>query len=409
MFYNTFTIHNRDYKPDIWDVKEAASATVLALRTMGYHSCLVGGVACRLFGNSRTPEDVDIVVLDETRSQEQLKQGLVSQDSRFYLVDAKSPRAHYKVLWYHLSMHLNRSCKIDLLQPGIMSIPSIDPARIVHIDGMPVMPFSIVLLLKLQAWEDHKVALRNYLYMKQYTDVEDIDRLLPLACSQNLRPRDESYIPNTFISAAENRVRNYAERFPSSAIHWRTLGFDVDVPIPRAPSPQIAATSVPAYSSRPSTSPNRSTYVYEHSTLRYRDQRGPKPAPEHADPRSEPWRARGPAHKHAGPASSPQINAVVSPTEPKFVGSGPARKLQNDSRLVGHIGPVTRPREAAKQTTEPTSSAFRQRRPRTANQRPAPPRMDLAEKLAQVLVLHARPYGSSNAPPARKKNGNVAK
>ncbi|KDQ19265.1 hypothetical protein BOTBODRAFT_102682 [Botryobasidium botryosum FD-172 SS1] len=216
------------------EVSYVARAAVAALSALGYDSCLVGGYACRLYGNSRTPEDVDIVVLNAHCSQEVIKARLVVQDSDFYLVPSKKLFATYKVLWYRLSPY--KSCKVDLLQPGIMNIPDISTIHIRHIAGLPLMPFSIVLLLKLQAWTDHQIATESHLRMKQYTDSADIDRLLPLACGRNMKPCEEAYIPESFISAAKDRVRQYVTRFPTSAEHWRALGFDVPVP---APQPSI--------------------------------------------------------------------------------------------------------------------------------------------------------------------------
>jgi len=205
------------------EVLSAAHATASAFKALGLNTALVGGLACYLFGNTRTPEDVDIVVLNTRYGQEELKRMLVSQNPQFYLIPSKDPFATYKVLWFTLS--LGRSCKVDLLQPGIMNIPSIDPSYIKTIDQLEVMPFSLVLLLKLQAWSDHGVATKTHLRMKRYTDVADLDRLLPLARAKRLKPRQDIFLPADFIRATETRVRAYVLSCPSSKEGWSSLGF----------------------------------------------------------------------------------------------------------------------------------------------------------------------------------------
>ncbi|TDL18252.1 hypothetical protein BD410DRAFT_504607 [Rickenella mellea] len=213
--------------------------TVSTLRLLGFQSAFVGGVACRLFGNTRDPADIDIVVLDNSYSQESMKAMLVGQNDKFYLVRSKNPYATYRVLWYRLSSY--RSCKVDLLQPGVMNIPTVDASRIKTIDGIPVMPFSVVLLLKLQAWSDHRVALKSYLRVKQHTDVADILRLLPIAKTRKVKPREDSWLPSSFITAAEGRVTSFVTNFPASGEGWKALGFDV--PSARAPRALLASAS----------------------------------------------------------------------------------------------------------------------------------------------------------------------
>ncbi len=171
------------------------------------------------------PQDVDIIVLNANQPQESLKAELARVDPRFYLVRSKDPFASYKVLWYRLSN--GRSCKVDVLQPGVMNIPSVEPEYIEHIDYIPLMPLSAVLLLKLQGWTDHRAASKNYLRKKQHLDVADIDSLLPIAARRGIKPREESWIPDTLIQASEERMKEYIMHFPSTGEQWRLLGFDV--------------------------------------------------------------------------------------------------------------------------------------------------------------------------------------
>ena len=96
------------------EVFEAARAAIAILTTHGLSCCLVGGVGCDLFGNSRTPnvsgnivssvylakkfqQDVDLVVITTAYSQEALKRLIVAGDSKFFLVPGRTPGATYKV------------------------------------------------------------------------------------------------------------------------------------------------------------------------------------------------------------------------------------------------------------------------------------------------------------------------
>lgn len=179
------------------------------------------------------------MVMSSRRTQEELKALLVSYDSSFHLVPAKNPLNTYKVLWYRLSPY--RSCKVDVLQPGVMNIPVISPDDIVWKNNLPLMPFSIILLLKLQAWTDHQTAGQSYLRMKQYTDSADIKRLLPIAITKGTQPRSDPLLPSSFISAAETRVRQFVTSFPDTHSQWTALGFEA--PKPRSATSMLQPSS----------------------------------------------------------------------------------------------------------------------------------------------------------------------
>jgi hypothetical protein len=100
---------------------------------------------------------VDLVVQTDLYTQERLKALLVTANPDFYLVAAKTPGATYRVLWCRLTGY-RRSCKVDILLPGIMNIPRVPRELIKRVQNLPVMPLAGILLLKLQAWEDHRNA-----------------------------------------------------------------------------------------------------------------------------------------------------------------------------------------------------------------------------------------------------------
>ncbi|KAK7059922.1 helicase ATP-binding domain-containing protein [Favolaschia claudopus] len=216
--------------PTLEEVEKVAHAAVKALASAGIRSCLVGGMACSIYGNSRVPSDVDIVCLTETHAQEELKRILVSNDSKFFTVRSKNPYATYRVLWYRLSYI--RDCKVDVLTPGTMNIPLVPTRRIAYKkdrSDLPLMPFLPLLLLKLQAWQDHQNADKMYLREKQHVDVRDIDELLELAIEKydvDFK-RDGQWLLETFVNTAAARVRVYVRHFPTSAESWRSIGFRV--------------------------------------------------------------------------------------------------------------------------------------------------------------------------------------
>jgi len=179
----------------------------------------------------RVPNDVDIVVLTESYGQEQIKALLVAQDPKFFLVRSRNRQAKYQILYYRLSSR--GFCKVDILLPGVMDIPSVPLSRITyaHVPDIPVMPLLAVLLLKLQGWTDHRDSERDDFQEKQYIDVDDIKEVLVIL--RRIYPKEtlasESWMPALFVSAAKWRVDEFVEAFPDTRKHWGDIGFDVPV------------------------------------------------------------------------------------------------------------------------------------------------------------------------------------
>lgn len=213
--------------PSDADVREVAKQTVAILRGYGLSCCFVGSVASVLWGASRTPNDVDVVVMSTAYEQEELKRRIVARDSTYYLVPSKNWRNTYKVLWKRIPGRLSISCKVDILVPPVMNIPFVDASRIVWSSKIPIMPLFAHLLLKLQAWQDHRDATfrRPDLRAKRYVDVKDIGELLVIAVRENVTLNGERWLPKTFLGAAERRVMLYITEYPASRVAWEKLGF----------------------------------------------------------------------------------------------------------------------------------------------------------------------------------------
>ncbi|KAG8818122.1 hypothetical protein FRC19_010859 [Serendipita sp. 401] len=233
-------------------VWEAAPAAISTLKDLGYTDvCFVGGVACSLYGNPRTPHDLDILILDASIDQESLKRRVCDQNSSFFLVPSKKIGATYKVLWYRKPRYsysrsyyssydsysytsttdTSGAIKVDLLLPGVMDIPSFSSSAISSSNsrGLPAAPLSVVLLLKLQAWSQHRAALQSHYRMEQFKDSSDLDTLVPIAAGKGIKPKTDLPLPASFLEAAQTRVREYLVAYPSSDTrsHWKALGFEV--------------------------------------------------------------------------------------------------------------------------------------------------------------------------------------
>jgi hypothetical protein len=190
-------------------------------------------------------QDLDILILNAQYDQETIKRMLTIANPAFYTVASKTIGATYRVLWYHprgwsLSPPYD-AVKVDILLPGIMDIPSFSATSIDTSNSrrLPAAPFSIVLLLKLQAWSQHRAAFKFYLNTKRHTDARDLETLVPLAASKGVRI-SETVLPSSFVEAAKTRVLEYIREYPASGTvsGWRTIGFTLPTP--------ASAPSVPA-------------------------------------------------------------------------------------------------------------------------------------------------------------------
>ncbi|KAG5735619.1 hypothetical protein E4T56_gene6942 [Termitomyces sp. T112] len=209
------------------DIRKAARAAVAALNEHGLDSCLFGSAACAIYGTeNREPNDVDIIVISEM-DPEEIKELILQSDDRFYLVPSANPRNTYQVLWFTVSSR--KRCKVDILIPGLLSVPKIPVRKISYIEpfqDIPVVPFLVLLLLKLRGWTDHRVDHRQHMRDKVEVDEEDIEELLELAVQEYGATLDqERWLPKWFVREMQERVQEYIEEWPDSAENWQCLGF----------------------------------------------------------------------------------------------------------------------------------------------------------------------------------------
>ncbi|KAF8060638.1 hypothetical protein FPV67DRAFT_1423089 [Lyophyllum atratum] len=232
-------------KPTFSEIRTlAAETTVDVLHENRFPCAIFGGMACELYGNPRFPNDVDILVLppDELASttQEQIKDMLVEKrPDNFVIRAARDPEATYRVLFFRPTKDSRiarlTSSKVDILLPGVMHLPALAPAAIVMQSRMPVVPFAVLLLQKLQAWDGHRLAGEERYKKKAPVDANDlswmlgssgIGRILTDTRTHGLWS-DRGLFSEEFEVISRGRVKAFCAAFPSWSDAWAKLGFEV--------------------------------------------------------------------------------------------------------------------------------------------------------------------------------------
>ena len=115
--------------------------------------------------------------------------------------------------------------KIDILVPGVMDLPYIHPDYIVKIDRLPCAPLPLLLLHKLQGWDDRRRSHRSDFRAKVPEDVRDIADLLRIANQLGLKiTKARPYISNSFRNISYERVRKFSLKHPEYVLLWMSLG-----------------------------------------------------------------------------------------------------------------------------------------------------------------------------------------
>ncbi|KAF8965754.1 hypothetical protein BDZ97DRAFT_1729735 [Flammula alnicola] len=219
-----------------------AKKVVDILNEIGFDCALFGSLACYLYGNARSPNDIDLVAFPPSgrlMDAEWLKQEIAGRDlDHFSLEHPKDPTATYRVLYFVVdrglapnnTFHKNK-CKIDVLVPGTMHLPSLCGPSIKWQGGLPVVPFPLLLLQKLQGWDDHMHMVEPYKFEKHVTDASDVQALLKLEHVVSLRFSqpwmDHMLFSREFMDLSVERVKDFCDMYPDSRSEWFRLGFGV--------------------------------------------------------------------------------------------------------------------------------------------------------------------------------------
>lgn len=159
---------------------------------------------------------------------------------RFYLRDSVNPEATYKILFYRLKRRENptrffrrNSCKVDILVPDIMNLPSLPPSRIIWINDLPVLPFSVLLSQKLQAWDDHRnMPEDERKYAKRLVDKNDLWRMFKmeqhisrLRAAGPIQWADRVLFSEEFEGLCHRRARDFCGIFPEFKNRFSSIGW----------------------------------------------------------------------------------------------------------------------------------------------------------------------------------------
>ncbi|THH23113.1 hypothetical protein EUX98_g8064 [Antrodiella citrinella] len=181
--------------------------------------------------NALYSQDVDLIVMTNSHTTEVLKNMLeLGGGGDFYTRASKKVGATYRILYCKIpslyATRYNRSTKVDILIPGIMSIPLLSTTAIVRIDGLPALPFFALLMLKVQGWSDHRKSDRSDYRLKQYQDVNDIDELLVIGQQGGKKFLSEvGQLPKDFLDVGYRLLGEYVTARGGHA-SWEVLGFE---------------------------------------------------------------------------------------------------------------------------------------------------------------------------------------
>jgi len=176
----------------------------------------------------RPYQDLDILCLTPyPGGAEAIKQRLCEEDNRFYTVSARNPNDWWKVLYWRTGRNepgFDRF-KIDILIPGVMDLPDVHPHYIINIDNFPCAPLALLLLHKLQGWDDRRGSYRSDFLAKLPEDVRDIADLLRIANGLGLNiTNPKPYISHSFRDISYGRVREFSLEHPEYISLWMGLG-----------------------------------------------------------------------------------------------------------------------------------------------------------------------------------------
>ena len=106
-----------------------------------------------------------------------------------------------------------------------MDLPYIHPDYIIKIDKLPCAPLHLLLLHKLQGWDDRRQSARPDWLAKLPGDVRDISDLLRIANRAGLNlTKGRPYISDSFRSASCERVIEFSDEYPEYMSLWMGLG-----------------------------------------------------------------------------------------------------------------------------------------------------------------------------------------
>lgn len=173
-------------------------------------------------------QDLDILCITPyPGGAEAIKRRLCEADDRFYTVRARNPNNRWKVLYWRTDSNESgfEQFKVDILIPGVMDLPYIHPDYMININKLPCAPLALLLLHKLQGWDERRSSRRADFLAKLPGDVRDIGDLLRIANRLGLNiTKSRPYISHSFRDISYERVTEFSLEHPSYIPLWMNLG-----------------------------------------------------------------------------------------------------------------------------------------------------------------------------------------
>ena len=148
-------------------------------------------------------------------------------------MNARTPGATYKVLWYHPlgegPTRRHGAVKVDILLPGTMDLPALDCSTIDFSNRrrLPTAPLSLILLHKLRGWHDRMHSNKPYYQKRHPKDALDVATLLPIAARAGAKITDP-FLPRKLVFKARRWVNQYVTKYTeyNTIDHWKEIGFN---------------------------------------------------------------------------------------------------------------------------------------------------------------------------------------
>ncbi|KAK0184048.1 hypothetical protein F5146DRAFT_1076707 [Armillaria mellea] len=213
----------------------AVNATRL-LRDSGYSCAIFGSTAFYLHGIKHQASTLDILV-SSSEEAETVNRCLVGQDPHFYLQKRETRGGTYQVLIYQQYLHIeetivSKRTQVNIVMAGTMLLPFLLGSTIV-MEGLPLLPLEVLLLLKLHAWHHHMTTSEPYNQRKLTTNVADIRQTLKVVLLSLTGTERSwacvalSFFQEEFRRLTMNSVKFFCSLFADCRDDWYQLGFEV--------------------------------------------------------------------------------------------------------------------------------------------------------------------------------------
>ncbi|EKM84413.1 hypothetical protein AGABI1DRAFT_110932, partial [Agaricus bisporus var. burnettii JB137-S8] len=163
-----------------WEIRyqlvlSAVRSTIAILQNFGLSCAAFGSLACKLYGEFRFPEDVNLLVLQPPQQGDPNSSILphTVEEIKKLIIDADPVHYYFKTpgdLFYREEGY-RTDCRVDIVLPGTMHLPNLLPPepsggattanadtgdgaasatgrQIITVSGIPVIPFCLLLLHK---------------------------------------------------------------------------------------------------------------------------------------------------------------------------------------------------------------------------------------------------------------------